>query len=82
MLEGLPLSGTAVSYDFINEIIDLTAQAFGGTVTNAAVHVIHIEGTVVFSANDTMGLVGIANSAVNTWTVKAGSWLELMPVTP
>jgi hypothetical protein len=78
---GLPVSGTTVSYQFIGQAITNTDIAFGGNVTAAAVNAIHISGQIAYSAADVMGLKGLAASGVNTWVVKAGSFIEFMPVT-
>jgi hypothetical protein len=61
----------------------LTTNTAGITATTFAsgttVYVINFEGLLVFSAADTFGLQGYEGTSGDSWTVKSGSWLDLMP---
>jgi hypothetical protein len=75
----LPTTGAANSvnnFQLINDTAGITSNGFaaGGTV-----YVISFEGTCVFSAADTFGLEVSAPVAADTWTIEAGSWLDVMP---
>lgn len=78
---GTPISGNSQSFQFIAQAISNTDVAFGGTVASGAVNAIHISGQILYSAPDVMGLKGLASSGTNTWVLKAGSFIEFMPVT-
>jgi hypothetical protein len=57
-----------------------TAGVTANTFTSGgSVYVISFEGLLVFSAADTFGLQGYEGTGGDSWTVKAGSWLDLMP---
>jgi len=75
----VPGTGGSATQVYPDEVVSNTAVTLPGFAASQ-VAATYLDGVIVFTSPDTFGLTAWEGTNGDTWTVKAGSFLDLMPI--
>ena len=79
-VKSYPASGGTATQVYPEQVVNDTAFTLPAFAAGDLV-ITEFDGYLVFSAADTFGLLAAEGTGGDSWTIKAGSYLDLMPVT-